>query len=564
MADLFVIEAPGKLRAFNNALRALGHAGEVIATMGHVLDNPKTLRPLQVEVLPDGNVRELARHPLRKNVMRRLQGAISRATRVVVATDTDQEGDVIAQDVADLVRSTNPAAGVVRLQSAGIDPASLAAALPQAGELDPHAATAGTARRIADRMLAHAYSDFDRGIYVGRVQTAVLSLVAQGAVSRRVATIPLPAADGSTPFVLSVDVPTRISDDELRELPEQVGGIESAGSVQTCAALPLNGPDALLAMEAELGLTIEGAADLLQQLYEAGEISYPRTESRAFTDYGGQVVARLASARGLLAFRREHLPMAGQLRGAHEAIRPTGTDVNLIKPLGLRATVAEAALALIGRRAVASGVPVVAEYGQLGQLPAWARRGSLRRVVGGQALPWTPSRVAEFRIQTLSPEAALVAAMSSRGIGRPSTIAGHACRLVRRGLVDEQMQLTGAGARALAVAPPSLQDPGGCAAFEAAVIEQTGVRDAVSAALMALGAGELLGPGPVRGRPVASGMMKLLGGRPPVATAAVPGPAMASAAVGGAGDPGSDDVPSIRPDDDLLDEENAPSLRLRM
>lgn len=569
MGDLFVIEAPGKLRTFNNALRALGLQAEVTATLGHVLDNPKTLRPLHVTVAADGAVSEPERKPARSNVLKRLQGAISRSSRVLLATDSDAEGHVIAHDVALLAAKTKPGVKIERIQFTGLDAASIGAAIADARPLQAADMVAGTARRVADRLIAHAYSDFGKGLYVGRVQTALLGLVAAGEVSRRTATVPLPAADGGPDFILRCDVPATVPEAEVLALAAQTAAIEGCGAAPAPLHAPMDGSDALLALEADVGLSIAEAAELLQQLYESGQITYPRTHAKAYTEYGRQVVANVATVRGILAFRREHLPLIDGGQGAHEALRLADSDINLVRPLGLRSNAAEAALALIGRRSVAAGVPVLREEGNRSGLPAWAQRGSLERTLTRLALPWAEPRVVEPQVRVRSAEAALVAAMTSAGIGRPSTVAGHATRLVGRGLVDQDLNLTEKGASALGAAPQALRDPLAAAAFELALVQHSDVPGALQAAMAAVGASALLGSAaPVSPPKTASGLMKLLG--QPARTTSIPTTAASDAPLAlSEPAPTSESHERTEPDlvadeDLLLDEENTPALRFGM
>ncbi|CAN7529158.1 toprim domain-containing protein [Pseudoxanthomonas sp. LjRoot168] len=567
MGDLFVIEAAGKLRTFHTALRALGRQAEVTATLGHLLDNPRTLRPLHVEVAADGRVREPERKPARVNVLRRLQGAVSRCTRVLLATDADAEGHVIAHDVASIADRAKPGVKIERIQFTGLDAGSIGAAIENAAPLRQQDMVPGTARRVADRLIAHAYSDFAQGIYVGRVQSALLGLVAAGEVSRRVATVPLLAADGGPAFVLQCEVPAQISDAEVRSLAAQAAPIEGCGATMGAMCAPMDGMDALLALESDAGLSIDAAAELLQQLYETGQISYPRTHAKAYTDYGRQVVANVASVRGILAFRREHLPLIEGGQGAHEALRLVESSVNLTRPLGLRANAAEAALALIGRRSVAAGVSVLRESGDVSSLPAWAQRGTLQRTLSPVALPWSQSpRLDGAQIQVRSAEAGLVAAMARTGIGRPSTVAGHATRLVRRGLVDADLNLTAKGASAMGAAPAALRDPTSAAAFELVLTQHAELPGALRAALAAVGAEALLGgqeAAPIARKP--SSLMKLLAQPSPAAAAAPASPPALASEPTLTREPDDQPEQEVAADDDLLlDEENTPTLRFGM
>lgn len=486
--DLVVIESPGKLRSFRAALSSLGIMADVTATLGHLFENPRSLRPVAIVRSADGQYLEPQRAVAKPGVHARLVECVRGCSRVVVATDDDAEGHVIAQDVARVATEVRPGIRVLRLRAAALDAASLRDAWSWLAPLDPGAATPGTARRLADRLVGAAYTDFGEGVVVGRVQSAVLGLCAGGLARRVVATAPVPAADGGRPFQLTVELPASVSASSFAAMAAQLPPVTAIGVEHVPRVAPMNGGDALLALESELGLTIDAAADLLQDLYEAGKISYPRTASRTLTGAGAEAVGALAMVRGILAFNRDAVPRHHAAEGPHEAIRTLAKDVNLVKPLSMRGSLQEAGEALIARRGIEAGVVGVREHGDPRELPLWARSGALVREAYPR-LPWAGvDRATQLRSRTRSPEAALVAAMVAAGVGRPSTWAGHASRMVRRGLVDEQMRLTPAGVDALAAAPAALRDPAGSQTFESCVEGEGSCGERVEAALVAVGA----------------------------------------------------------------------------
>ena len=487
-ADLVVIESPGKLRAMRMALSKLGVSAEVTATLGHLLENPRSLRPLAIERGADGDLLEPRRQVAKPNVVAQLRAGIARCGRVVIATDDDQEGHVIAQDIATLAQQVRPDVAILRLRCAGLDPASVRQAWGHLAPLDRADALPGTARRLADRLIGAAYTDFGLGVAVGRVQAAVLGLCQAGRVSRRTATCPVPAADGGRPFLLTVELPASTSPERLAVMASQLPPVHASDVLQLPRTTPMNGGDALLALEADLGLTIEAAAAQLQELFEAGRISYPRTASRGMSAGSAEAVARLAAVRGILAFNRDALSQHRWDDGPHEAVRVLSTEVNLVKPLTMRATPLDAAEAALARRMIEAGVVGRRELGDRRELPLWARSGALVRDTFPR-LPWSRLAVeTAVQIRQRSPEAALVAAMLAAGVGRPSTWAGQACRLVKRQMVDDQLRLTPAGAACLEAAPLTLRQAAGSRAFEAWIDSDAPVAQRVQAALQAVDA----------------------------------------------------------------------------
>ncbi|MGZ1522179.1 toprim domain-containing protein [Xanthomonas citri] len=491
MKDLFVIEASGKIKSLARSLRSLGIDADVVATLGHLYENPRTLTPLGVELSAAGSFVETHRQTGKPAARAFLERAIGAAGRVIVATDIDQEGHAIGNDVAELVMKLRPGLPILRMQAVALDPTNVADGLRRMSAWTPEAGYAGIGRRIADRLIGAYCSDRGNGIFVGRVQAALLSLCLNGGVRRRVATMSIPAADGGRPFVLSLEAPSHVSEDVLRSLPDVLGSAAVVGVESSRLAKPLSGGEALLQMEADLGLSIADAADLLQDLYEAGELTYPRTGMQAYTGLGAESIRRLASVRGVIAFRRDAVPVLGMGEGPHESLRALDERLQLQKPLQLRGTVAEQVLALVGRRSVESGVPAQVQFGRVAQIPHWAGNVSLTREVAGARVPWSSWHADAVHVRERSPEGALLAAMMEHGIARPSTYAAHAVRMAGSGLIDAQMRPTQAGLKVLAAAPAGLKDYAKAPDVERMLDSADCVRDAVQSVLDVLDVGSI-------------------------------------------------------------------------
>lgn len=469
MADLVVIEAPGKLRTVKRSLAENQVHADVVATIGHVFGYERRLAPLGISEDADGTLQE-QRHVLRPNVRRFLAAAIAKADRVVIATDGDQEGHAIASDVAGLVHEVAPSAPVLRMVPTGLDADSIGQAWRSARPLSPSDANAGIGRRIADRMFAAAFSQPDEGRVLGRVQIGLLQLCDEGRVCRHVASLPVPAADGGRPFAVTVEVPSGIGEPEvLSAFAAASPAISPAGKVEACLQAPMDAPDALLALEAELSIDIEEASRLLQEMYESGEISYPRTGVRAYTGMGVDATARLAQVRGILGFQRKTIPQMEA--GAHEAIRLVGDRgaPDLMRPPRLAPRITDAVRTIVGRRMIESGIPVAREEGQCAGLPAWAEGAKIVRDTLRVRPGWWAAPPANLVVRERSPAAALVAAMAEAGVGRPSTYARHASRFLSTGWVDEGLRLTDAGREVLAEVPIEVRRAAATGAFEAAV-----------------------------------------------------------------------------------------------
>ena len=487
MADLVVIEAPGKLRTVKRSLADNRIHADVVATIGHVLGYDRRLAPLGISVGADGTLQE-QRHVLRPNVRRFLAAAIAKADRVVIATDGDQEGHAIAADVARLVRDVAPVAPILRMVPTGLDAASLGAAWQAAAPLSPGDVHAGIGRRIADRLFAAVHSQPDEGRVIGRVQLGLLQLCAEGRACRRVAALPVPAADGGRPFSVTVEVPSDVGEgDVLGAFAAASPARPQGDKIEAPLQAPMDAADALLALEAELSIGIEDASRLLQEMYENGEISYPRTSVRAYTGMGVEATARLAQVRAILGFQRKTVPQMES--GAHEAIRLVGdrTAPDLMRPPRLAARITDGVRTIIGRRMVESGIPVGREVGQCAGLPPWAEGARIVRDTLRTRPGWSPAPPASMSVRERSPAAALVAAMADAGVGRPSTYARHASRFLSTGWVDDALRLTDVGREVLDSVPLDVRRAAATGAFEVAVEAPGTAQERAERALAVLG-----------------------------------------------------------------------------
>ncbi len=193
---MVVIEAPGKVAQLSRALRAVGVLADVWPTGGHFRQHAASLWPLGI--LSDGSEPGRLFDQVRFAELRR--HAIGR--RVIVATDADQEGDVIARDVRAAV--VDVAASIERVRLNALDSGSVRTAFAAASRLQSAPAGPGDARRLVDRLIGHSFSRPGRP--VGRVFSAMLKALREHDPVVGHVTLLLPATDGGAPFTASVPV----------------------------------------------------------------------------------------------------------------------------------------------------------------------------------------------------------------------------------------------------------------------------------------------------------------------------------------------------------------------
>lgn len=459
--DLVIIESPGKLKTLHRVFGDIGFHADVCATIGHFLENPPSLKDLAIEIRA-GEFVETKRRPCREDSYRYLCDQIRRCQgRILIATDNDQEGHVIAQDVATLAAALAPSRPVSRMLMGGLDRDSIRQALAALHPIDPSKSVPGTARRIADRIIGACMSDFEKNRPVGRVQSALLGLCGAGMSHTRI-NVKMPCTDGGKPFVGEVPV---VGATTPAKLIAALGGLDLppapvGHSEARPAGSPLSLGDALLGLHKGLDLDISQVAELLQQMYEAGDISYPRTASRGLTVAGIESAARIARAKGIIAFKKDILPHVAE-SSPHEAIRVLNEDrlrsIDIGKPLKLHESDRDAALTFIARRTLEAGIPGQRDYPDLSHAPEWAREVAWARDTRRAVLPWRYPEPPQTVGRDV--KAALVETMMQAGIGRPSTYAQHAIRFAERELLDYKFELTPKARDWLEAAPLPLKHP---------------------------------------------------------------------------------------------------------
>lgn len=456
MSDLIVIEAPGKIRRMYELCSSMGITATVIATLGHLFDNPRSFK--QPAIGWDGDeFAEPLRQAVRPDVLRRIDLELSRCTgRIIVATDLDREGHVIADDIQHRCHHLTISTPLYRLTMRALTPEAFAEGMANLSPISSSLAVPGHARRITDRLITEVCSDLEKHLPVGRIQTAALALAEKGiAMSEVKMTIP---AEQGLPYTCIADVPRGVSPAAL------ISQLEAAAPLKVLRTHiePLNEPPTgdsmVLALSSEMKMSISEAAKLLQDLYEQGKISYHRTQGRGYSEQTKNRLAQFAVGRGLIAFKKSTLP--SQLIGeAHEAISVLHPEsVDLLKPISLHVSQQDAALSIIAKANLGSGVSVQRDYADVANLnfvsgPLVFRQ---QRV----ALPWKQPLVNGHEVVSFSPDQALYRVLVQNGLGTPGTRPLLTDKLTSLDCpyLNKDLSLTTKGRAVLEQAPEALKD----------------------------------------------------------------------------------------------------------
>lgn len=175
---LVIVESPTKAKTIG---KFLGKAFTIRASMGHVMDLPKS--KLGVEVEKDFAPQyEISAD--KKKTITELKKLAKEADEVILATDPDREGEAISAHIKELLESSKSNKKFARIVFHEITREAIEEALKHPGEVNLQLVDAQTARRVLDRLVGYKISPVlwqkvRRGLSAGRVQSVALRLIVE-------------------------------------------------------------------------------------------------------------------------------------------------------------------------------------------------------------------------------------------------------------------------------------------------------------------------------------------------------------------------------------------------
>ncbi len=375
MAKLFlvIVESPGKIKKLKSIL---GAEYEIIASMGHVVDLP----PKSFGI--DLNTMQADYAVLKADVAKRLRTEAQKPYKVIfLASDPDREGEAISFHVASLLKRAKTTAQLQRVTFDALTPSAVKAAFAQPRQIDNALVAAQEARRLLDRLVGFPASRFlwqfvaGKGLSAGRVQSVALRLVVERdeAIAKFVPeeywtiTALFRAREGEFSAKLSQwqgkkPVLKNKADAEavlnaLTGVPFQIDTVTPKQRQQKPSA-PFTTSTLQQAASSHLKLSPDATMKLAQQLYEAGHITYMRTDSPAVSPEGQKMAeGTIRKLYGDNYLGSHQYGAKGNAQEAHECIRPTDTDASpdsIRLSLGAGSERASDLYALIWKRFLAS------------------------------------------------------------------------------------------------------------------------------------------------------------------------------------------------------------------
>ena len=174
MSKLVIVESPAKAKTIQ---KYLGPGYEVIASMGHIRDLPKTLLGVDIE---HGFKPRYVDIPGKTALIRQLKSMAAESDGVILATDPDREGEAISWHLAGLLGTDTNEDNRVTFNE--ITKTGVSQGMAQPRKLNMDLVNAQQARRILDRIVGYKLSPFlwkkiRKGLSAGRVQSAAVRII---------------------------------------------------------------------------------------------------------------------------------------------------------------------------------------------------------------------------------------------------------------------------------------------------------------------------------------------------------------------------------------------------
>jgi len=339
---LVIVESPTKAKTL---AKFLGKEYKIEASMGHIRDLPSNKMNVDVD---NGFKPEYAVDERKKKVVSLLKKLAKTSEKVILATDSDREGEAIAYHIEYLLGGKE--GEFERIVFHEITKKAIEEALKNPGKVNIQLFEAQQARRILDRLVGYKLSPIlwkkvRRGLSAGRVQSVAMRLIVErereieafradeywdiGAEVKKKAeekfVVKLTKIEGKKAKVENGKDAKKI-EDELKKAEYKVGEVK-ARLVKQYPVPPFITSTLQRIAGQRFGWSAKKVMSTAQKLYESGLITYHRTDSFSMAKEAVEKV------RGYIKeqYGDKYLPekanyyksRSRMVQGAHEAIRPT-------------------------------------------------------------------------------------------------------------------------------------------------------------------------------------------------------------------------------------------------
>ncbi len=348
--NLVIVESPAKAKTIE---KYLGQDYKVLASFGHLRDLPKEKLGIDVKnnyepeyIIPDKSTKTLSL----------LKKEAKKAEKLYLATDLDREGEAISWH---LLAALSWKKDYGRITFSEITKNAITEAIKNPRMLNMNLVDAQQARRVLDRLVGYKLSPLlwkkvRRGLSAGRVQSVAVRLIVEK--EREIKSfIPteywqisvelskkdednkkfranLSAIDNNAVGKLQIKSSTEASQikDGLSGADYIVKNVESRESYRKPSA-PFTTSTLQMEASRKLGYSAKQTMMLAQKLYEAGKITYMRTDSTNLSQDAVLAIRKKISndygEKYLPGSANSYQTKTKRAQEAHEAIRPSDIEI---------------------------------------------------------------------------------------------------------------------------------------------------------------------------------------------------------------------------------------------
>lgn len=478
--NLVIVESPAKAKTIEGYL---GGDFKVTSSYGHVRDLPKDDTGVDIE---NGFAPTYEVSPDKKEVISQLKKLVKASDIIYLASDDDREGEAISWHLKEVLKLDDTR--TKRIVFREITKKAILNAIQSPRGIDIDLVNAQQARRVLDRIVGYELSPLlwkkiKRGLSAGRVQSVAVRLVVER--ERQIAefdpkssfrvTAEFELDNGS---VLKAELPKKFETeeeayaflDQCREADFSIAKLEMK-PVKKSPAPPFTTSTLQQEASRKLSFSVSQTMTLAQRLYEAGKISYMRTDSVNLSDEAvGNASGEITGSYGdkYLQTRKYKAKKDSTAQEAHEAIRPTNfsdkevsgdrQQQRLYDLIWKRAIASQMADAQIERTtatiAISNSPLTLTASGEVIKFDGFLKvyiessddeededqKGMLPPLKEGQKLDLDTMQARQTftRPPARYTEASLVKKLEEMGIGRPSTYAPTISTIQKRGYVEKE------------------------------------------------------------------------------------------------------------------------------
>lgn len=476
---LLIVESPAKAKTIS---KYLDDSYVVKASVGHIRDLPKSNKKA-IDVAA-GFVPHYEISPGKEIVVDEIRSLAAKADEVILATDPDREGEAIAWHIAEAAHLKNPK----RVVFHEITKDAILEAMQHPREIDQNLRIAQEARRVLDRLVGYDLSGLiwqkvRYGLSAGRVQSPALRIVMErereirAFISNKFWVIEADVKAGKDAFTVTcVEEPTDEKQvatilETAKKSPWHVVSVEES-EVGRSPKAPFITSTLQQTASSRLGFAPSRTMSVAQRLYEAGLITYMRTDSTNLSKVALAQIANVIEKDFGKKYHefRTYAAKSKNAQEAHEGIRPTNLTMHnagandeqkrLYRLIWQRTIASQMADARTLRTKILANVSSTASGKNQEPIPNFSANGSrvlfdgwlaadpeargedveLPKVAARDPLDLIDARSIEKATQPPPryTEAGLVKELEKRGIGRPSTYASIIRTIEERGYVEKE------------------------------------------------------------------------------------------------------------------------------